>query len=136
MSPDSYVATYRVSLPKRNIFVISANKLGKHITRKHRERATLQPALSNLLILAMLLSHSHSSMQVFVRLMVGVVSALAVAAGMDAHAPRRAHVHGVVGAHLLLYGHSIHRAQDLGRQPQVYMEMMGTTAVSKSEADF
>ena len=84
----------------------------------------------------MLLSHSHSSMQVFVRLMLGVVSALAVAAGIYAHAPRRAHVHGVVGAPLLLYGHSIHRAQDLGWQHQVYMEIMGTTAVSKSEAGF
>ena len=75
-------------------------------------------------------------MQVFACCMLAVVSKLAAAAGMDAHAARLAHVHSVVWAHLLLYSLSIHRAQDRGRQAQVYMKMMGKSAVSTTEASF
>ena len=75
-------------------------------------------------------------MEVFAAFMYAVVRALAVPAGMDAHAPCLAHEHAVAGAHLLLHGHSIHRAQDLGRQPQVCIKILGYPAVPKSEANF
>ena len=50
----------------------------------------------------MLLSHSHSSMQVFATFMLAVAYARAVPAGMYARSPGPGHVHAVVGAHLLL----------------------------------
>jgi hypothetical protein len=68
--------------------------------------------------------------------MLAVVSTLAAAAGMDARAPGRAHVHAVLWAHLLLHGHSIDHAQDHGRQPPVCSKMMGKSAVSTTEASF